>query len=197
MTISSIYSHQIDAAGRSAEISAPDAYERPIGMPAAVESLQSVTDLARLSDIAPRIHAGLSEMLKPGANVLDALSANIDRLQEGFVDALYTVFAEENIDLNYKMTLRLDKDTMLRVAGEHPEKERAEAALDKNPAISAAFGEIASQSEVLRDIANIHTVMRRQTGTAVYAATPSAPSSLMRYQMSLKGEMNHFYFSRS
>lgn len=163
----------------------------------ASEGLQTVTDQAKLSDVAPRIMALLSEMTGSENNVVDTLSANVEKLQEGFVDALYKTLSEKNFDLSQKMTLRLNSDNTLTVMGDHPEKEYMDAVLAENPALSAAFGEIASQSEVLRDIANINTVMMRQTGMSAYRVPSTARPTNAVYQMSLKGEMSHFYFTRA
>lgn len=196
MTISSIYSNLPEGMHKPGEIVTPeirDAQPPPSG---GRESLQDVTDHARLSELAPRIQAVLSEMAGSENNVLQRLTDNIDRLQSGFIDTLYGALSQEDIDLNQKMTLRLNPEGFLSVAGDHTEKEKVDMILAKNPALSSAFSEIASQSEVLRDISNINKVMTRQTGAEAYAAgTKKAHFSF--YQMSLKGDMSHFYFSRS
>lgn len=194
MTISSIYANQPGAVGVPGEPHMPEP-RNDAAPKVAEETLQEVTDQAKLSDVAPRIRAMLNEMAGSENNVVDTLSANVEKLQEGFVDTLYTTLSKGNIDLSHKMTLRLDEGA-LTVTGEHPEKEKMDAILAENPALSAAFGEIASQSEVLRDIANINKVMTRQTGMGAYAASDNDRSVNAVYQMSLKGEMSHFYFSR-
>lgn len=195
MTISSIYSSLPGAVGNPSDIQAQEAGGNATGS-VSRETLQEVTDQTKLSTLAPRIQAMLNEAAGAGGNVLETLSSNIDRLQEGFLNTLYTALAEENIDLTEKLTLRLESDGALSVAGEHPERERMERILEEQPALSEAFGEIASQSEVMRDIANINKVMTRQTGMEAYASQHGAKSSFSVYQMSLKGEMSHFYFSR-
>lgn len=196
MTISSIYSNQPDATHKPGEILTPENRDAQLSTPAGRESLQQVTDQASLSELAPRIQAVLSEIAGSENNVLQQLTNNIDRLQDGFIDTLYGALSQENIDLNEKMTLRLGSDGMLTVAGDHADKGKVDKILAENPALSSAFSEIASQSEVLRDISNINKVMTRQTGAEAYAAgAEKTPYSI--YQMSLKGDMSHFYFSRS
>lgn len=196
MTISSIYTNQLGSAAKPGDFYAPDAQQSSGGSAPVRESLQEVTDQASLSALAPRIQAMLSEISGPEANVVGTLSENIEKLQDGFIETLYTVLSEENIDLNEKMTLRLDAADTLTVAGDHPDKERVESILANNPALSTAFGEIASQSEVLRDIANLNKVMTRQTGIAAYSHEKASSPTSAVYQMSLKGDMSHFYFSR-
>jgi hypothetical protein len=160
------------------------------------DELLRVTDAARLSKLAPRIRAVLEEMVGPESNVPETLSVNIGKLQESFVEGLYRVLSEESIDLSSKLTLHLDEDNTLVVAGTHPDKEKVENALAGRPALAAVFREIASQSELLRDISNISKVMTRQTGMEHYTRS-GADASFAVYRMSLKGEMSHFYFTRS
>ncbi len=196
MTISSIHSNP-SGTGMVNEFSAPEMLGKATNRTSANDTLQEVTDQAKLSALAPKIQAMFSKGAGAGNNVLETLSANVEKLQDGFVDALYATFSGENINLAEKMTLRLDENNMLTVAGDHPEKSRVDAILNDNPALSAAFGEIASQSEVLRDITNINKIMTRQTGMEAYATNSDAGASNAVYQMSLKGEMSHFYFARS
>ena len=195
MTISSIYSSQPGVIAKPGDILSQEGNETSVGK-SFRETLQEVTDQAKLSTVAPRIQAILSEVAGENGNVLQTLSSNVDRLQEGFLDTLYTALSDKNISLSEKLTLRLDSGKTLAVAGDHPEKERVEQVLNEQPALCEAFSEIASQSEVMRDIANINKVMTRQTGMEAYASANQVQSSFAVYQMSLKGEMSHFYFSR-
>lgn len=196
MTISSIHTSQPETIPMPGEAATPEPRNERPAPSVGRESLQDVTDQASLSELAPRIKAVLHEIAGSENNVLHRLADNIGRLQDGFINTLYGVLSQENIDLNQKMTLRLNPDGVLSVAGEHAEKERVEKILAENSALSSAFGEIASQSEVLRDITNINSVMTRQTGVEAYAAgAGKTPFSV--YQMSLKGDMSHFYFSRA
>lgn len=195
MTISVIDTNRPEPIRKPGETPLPEVKDDSRQVPTSCESLQEVTDQASLSGLAPRIQALLHEMAGSENNVLQQLTDNVDRLQEGFVDALYSAFSKENINLDKKMTLRLNTEGNLFLSGEHEEKTKVDAILAENPALSTAFGEIASQSEVLRDITNINKVMTRQTGVDAYAAgAGNAPLSV--YQMSLKGDMSHFYFSR-
>lgn len=161
---------------------------------ARADILMQITDGAALSSLAPRIKAILNQIAGPEDNVLDALSGNVGKLQDGFIDALYSALSARDINLDQKLTLRLNGEGILSVAGDHPQKEAVENVLREQPALSAAFDEIASQSELLRDIRNISKVMSRKGGLEQYAAAGNTGSAV--YQMSLKGEMSHFYFSR-
>lgn len=195
VTISSIYANQPGPISSPGEAFMPESRDGG-GKTAVAGTLQEVTDQAKLSDVAPRIRAVLNEIAGSENNVLDTLSDNVGKLQEGFIDTLYSALSKENVDLTQKMTLRLGKENSLSVAGEHPDKERVDTLLAETPALSEAFSEIASQSEVLRDIANINKVMTRQTGIGAYETGNAEKSPNAVYQMSIKGEMSHFYFSR-
>lgn len=171
--------------------------ESPLCSPAGQDThLGRLTDEASLSALAPRLRAVLEEIAGPGENVLDTLSRNVENLQEGFVETLYSTLTEAGVDVGEKLTMRLNGSNGLVVAGEHPQKELVEKAVEQNPALSSAFSEIAAQSELLRDIGNINKVMSRQNGLEQYAHMAASGGQAV-YQMSLKGDMSHFYFGRS
>ena len=196
VTLPAIHTDLPDAVGNTiGKTGGAFATEAPGSSPAR-ESLREVTDQAKLSSLSPRIRAALNEMTGGDGTITATLASNIDRLQEGFLDTLYTSLASGDIDLTEKLTLRLDGDNTLAVAGDHPEKMRVEQLLAENPALSEAFGEIASQSEIMRDIADIGKVMTRQTGVEAYSASRQDQTAFAVYQMSLKGDMSHFYFAK-
>lgn len=197
MTISSIYTNQPGVMPSPGEVPAPGAREGSAANAGESGTLQEVTDQAKLSALAPRIQAMFSQGAGSGGNVADTLSTNIEKLQDGFVETLYAVFYKENISVSQKITLRLDDRSRLTVAGEHPEKEHINSVLAEHSALSSAFGEIASQSEVLRDIANINKVITRHTGMEAYTSAGFDRSPMSAYQISMKGDMSHFYFSRT
>lgn len=194
VTTSSIYTIQPDGAKNPTPINLPGQSETHPSAASGQTTLQEVTDQARLSSLTPTIRAALNEMTGEN-NVLNTLADNVERLQDGFIETLYTTLSEGDVDLSQKMTLRLGDSGSLVVAGEHPEKDQVEKLLAKDPALANAFSEIAAQSEVLRSIANIGKVMTRQTGMNAYTDLEHAGSASTVYQMSLKGEMSHFYFS--
>jgi hypothetical protein len=190
VSLSPVNERALKSVAPFAEVDAPPA--SPFLQPS---SLSQLTDEASLSSLAPRLRAVLEEIAGPGDNVMDTLSRNVESLQEGFVEALYSTLTEAGVDIGEKLTLRLNADNVLIVAGEHPQKESVEATVSRDPALSSAFSEIAAQSELLRDIGNINKVMNRQGGVEHYAQM-AGMNSFAVYQMSLKGDMSHFYFGR-
>jgi hypothetical protein len=149
---------------------------------------------AGFSRLAPRLRAVLEQDDPPGNTIFEALAGNILRLQDVFVEALYAILSAHGIDANHKVTLRLE-DAALVPAGEHPDKERIRAALAGSPDLSAAFADLASQSIALRDLTSLH----RMIHSCLHSDSPAMPPFLPgepAYQLSLKGEMNHFYFCR-
>lgn len=157
--------------------------------------LAKITDTASLSNMLPRLQSLMAAIDQPGDNVLEGISGNISRLQDAFVDSLYGVASAEGIDFSEKLTMRLDENEQLAVLGEHPDKERIEALLAERPELSAAFKEISTQSELLKDVSNIGKIIGSQSGLAGYENIMNrhVPAS---YQFSLKGEMSHFYFAK-
>ena len=175
-----------------AEIAAP---ETQPGGKARHSELSQLTDSASLTALPSRIQAILNEIAGPDDNVLHALTANVTCLQDAFIDTLYSLLTRSEVDLSQKLTLRLDTSGALALAGEHPDGEAVKELLHDRPDLSAAFREIASQSEVMRDIRNIGKVMCRQSGPEQYARMAEAAAS-DAYRMSMKGDMSHFYFSQ-
>lgn len=157
--------------------------------------LSRMTGSAAFSSILPRLQAALDHMDQPGSAMLDVLTDNITRLQDSFMEALYAALKETNADLSAKLTLRLDDQTRLTVTGEHPDCEAISALLALHPEFSAAFTEIAAQSAALRDLRSLRTMVLYASSAHSYSVLASGPGETV-YQLSLKGEMNHFYFTR-
>jgi hypothetical protein len=159
-------------------------------------NLARITDTASLSSLLPRLRGLLEAVDQRENGAIQSLGDNILRLQDAFVEALYNDLATEKIDLSKKMTLRLDGEEKLFVASEHPDKEKVETVLADRPDFSVAFKEIAAQSALLRDVNNIGRALgRRGDGLGAYQNTWIPPAEV-GYQLSLKGEMSHFYFGR-
>lgn len=159
-------------------------------------SLSRLTDTARFSQVAPKIQAMLEEIASPGSNVVDTLRDNVSRLQDGFVDTLYeTLDGREGISLDTKLTLFLNAEGMLTACEDHPQQEAINRLLADAPELSSAFAEIASQSSALRDINSLSSVVASSGLDSYNRQAASQPVEAV-YQISLKGEMNHFYFSR-
>jgi hypothetical protein len=158
--------------------------------------LAKLTDSASLSTLLPRLQDLLSVMNRRDGNVLQSVKDNISCLQDAFVESMSDILTTEKLDLSQKITLRLDKDQLLKIAGEHPYKEKIENILAERPGLSVAFREIASQSELLRDMNNIGKLIGARNGISAYQNSSAAAYEKSSYQVSIKGEMSHFYFSR-
>ena len=158
------------------------------------QDLLKITDTASLSGLRPRLRGIMEAIEHPENDLIQTLGDNITKLQDAFVETVYTTMSDQRVDLSQKMTLRLNDQQRLTVAGEHPDKEKIEEIFAKRQEFSAAFTEIASQSELLRDMRNIGQVIGARAGMANYQH--SAGQHQTGYQLSLKGEMSHFYFSK-
>ncbi len=160
-------------------------------------SLSLLTGLAGFASVAPRLRALLEEFACSEDNVVDKLKDNVSRLQDAFIDALYSALEGERAEISrQKLTLRLDKKNRLKASTDHPDIEAIDRILDAAPELSLAFAEIAAQSAVLRDISSLHSVVMNNAELDAGQNGLIVGIDNCVYQISLKGEMNHFYFSR-
>lgn len=166
-------------------------------------SLARLTDSASLSALSPKLRSTLEDISERGGNVLETLEQNVADLQEGFLDTLSDRLASAGVSLDEKLTLSMGDEGALTVQGDHPDKARIEQALADAPELSSAFGEVASQSEIIRDIRNLRRVVTARVGAAAYDAVDAATSengsgsTTTAYRVSLKGAMSHFYFGKN
>lgn len=160
-------------------------------------SLGNIIDEARLSSLSPRLRSVLGQISEQGGSTIEALENNVTSLQSGFISTLHAKLEESGIDLSEKLTLKLDAPSQLVVASSHPQADAVQKVLDDSPELSEAFGEIASQSEIIRDIGNIQRVLSTRGGVANYAREEARDTGPSSYQVSLKGAMSHFCFSRN
>ncbi|ADP86606.1 hypothetical protein Deval_1451 [Nitratidesulfovibrio vulgaris RCH1] len=160
-------------------------------------NLGSIIDEARLSSLSPRLRNVLGQISEQGGSAIEALENNVSSLQGGFISTLHAKLEEAGIDLSEKLTLRLDEPSQLVVASSHPQAEAVQKILDASPELGEAFGEIASQSEIIRDIGNIQRVLSTRGGVAQYAQEDARDTGPSSYQVSLKGAMSHFCFTRN
>jgi hypothetical protein len=131
----------------------------------------------------------------PGSRILDAISERVTRLQDAFMDELGAALEGIGVDGNDKLTLCLDDNARLTVKGEHPHGEALNSLLAARPRLSEAFTEIAVQSALLRDLRNLQQTALHASSEDNYMALAATHGGSL-YQLSLKGDMNHFYFTR-
>ena len=163
---------------------------------APVSDLMRLANSASFSSVAPKLLESLELMSSSGNNVLNTLTDNISALQDCFVDSFYQAIQSVTVDLSQKVTLRLDASSRLFVAGDHPDKNALNALLHKETELSVIFAEIASQSAALRSIHSLYTMLRSAAPVTALDNRKLPPADTS-YQVSIKGEMNHFYFSQN
>ena len=151
--------------------------------------------MPRLQTVFERLDAPCAQTDESSEQVLDRLSANITLLQDSFMDALYGKLHALGADASIKLTLRLNDEARLVVAGEHPDAEGINLLLATDLELIEAFVEIAAQSAALRDLRSLRTLTLYDRASDAYTALAAGPGECI-YQLSLKGEMNHFYFTR-
>ena len=159
-------------------------------------SLASLASKTAFASVILKLRDAFEDIRQPGYSVLETLSSNIRELQEAFAQALYCELSRLGVDFSIKLSLRLDENTKLKLVGEHPDSEAISAMLRVTPDLSMAFVEIAAQSAAVRDLHNLSTLISASGAKNSYSALTALPGE-NTYQVSLKGEMNHFYFTRS
>ena len=164
--------------------------------------LGRLTQSAAFSSVVPRLRTAFDltdgqkkQDADPSGHILDMLAGNITLLQDSFMDSLYEKLQNMGVDLSQKLTLRLDDEARLRIAGEHPDEAAINTLLACDPELTTAFMEIAAQSAALRDLRSLRTLTLYDRAADGYSALAAGPGECI-YQLSLKGEMNHFYFTR-
>jgi hypothetical protein len=132
---------------------------------------------------------------EPGARVTAALSESIVRMQDDFLRELCTGLKERGIDPSSKLTLRLDEDAKLEAVGDDPAGAAAEEILAYRPELTELFTETAVRAALLRGLSDLCNAVRRERAEDIYAAL-NAGAGASCYQVSIKGDMSHFYFAR-
>ncbi|MDL2207821.1 hypothetical protein LJB81_02215 [Desulfovibrio sp. OttesenSCG-928-M14] len=132
---------------------------------------------------------------QPGAHGIEALHEELVALQNAYMETLYEAMAEADIDSGHKLTLRLDEKAKLRLFGTHPSESKVKSLLDSRPDLAESFAGIALRSALLRDLRNLQLSVSYEDASQACMAL-LASSTRNGYQLSLKGDMNHFYFSR-
>jgi len=164
--------------------------------------LSKHTQTVAIASLMPRLQAAMDlldrpcgYMDDPSGKVLEMLSGNITLLQESFMQAFYAKLQQLGVDTSSKLTLRLNDEIRLVVAGEHPNEKLINDLLSSDSELVEAFVEIAAQSAALRHLRTLRTLTLYDRTSDAYAALAAGPGECI-YQLSLKGEMNHFYFTR-
>ncbi len=154
------------------------------------EGLFAVTRSACFSGVAASLRKAMDGFSHPEGKVTCLLSDNIARLQDQFIETLYIRFTAAGIGLEHKMTLRLGSNNSLCLTGDHPEKQAIASLLEAMPDLSRAFNEIAAQSAALRNIQNLQSLL-----AVAESEEENVHPLYATYQISLKGDMSHFYFA--
>jgi hypothetical protein len=132
---------------------------------------------------------------EPGARVTAMLSESIVRMQDDFLGDLCTGLKERGVDFSSKFTLRLDEDARLEAIGDERAGAAAEEILASRPDLTALFTETAVRAALLRGLHDLRNAVRHACAEDIYAAL-NASAGAGFYQVSIKGDMSHFYFAR-
>jgi hypothetical protein len=132
---------------------------------------------------------------EPGARVTAMLSESIVRMQDDFLRELCTDLKERGVDPASKLTLRLDEDAQLEAVGDDQAGAAAEDILAYRPELTELFTETAVRAALLRGLQDLCNAVRHERAVDIYTAL-NAGAGASCYQVSIKGDMSHFYFAR-
>jgi hypothetical protein len=132
---------------------------------------------------------------EPGARVTAMLSESIVRMQDNFLRELCTGLKERGVDPSSKLTLRLDEDAQLEAVGDDQAGAAAEDILAYRPELTELFTETAVRAALLRGLHDLRNAVRHERAEDIYTAL-NAGAGASCYQVSIKGDMSHFYFAR-
>jgi hypothetical protein len=174
----------------------PYRYENYTAGGQALQALSESACRSAFSSVLPKLQAVFESIRHQDDNLLEHLEDNIAELQENFAELLHEQLLRREVDLSEKITLRLDNNARLVLVGEHPDSASILGLLGSHEEFSLAFAEIAAQSAALRDLRSLTALLLgTDSAGSMYASLNSLPGE-NTYQVSLKGEMNHFYFTR-
>ncbi|MDR1490252.1 MAG: hypothetical protein LBS65_07195 [Desulfovibrio sp.] len=122
-----------------------------------------------------------------GSRLVFHLSDSLSRLQDDFLEILNAGLERCGADLSAKRTLRLDGAARLVSVGDDQQRRDVEKLLASEPRLASMFAEISARAFLLRALRDLHS--------AVFRIVPEGGA--WSYQLSLKGDMSHFYFARS
>ncbi len=155
--------------------------------------LGQLTSQAGFASVMPKLLKGLQGMSSQDNDLMQSLGENIHTLQDAFIEEFYKAVAGHAIDMSSKLVLRMDKNFNLFVAAEHPCREEIAKVLANSENLSKLFAEIASQSAALKHIHNLCDMLNLSKPIK-NLGNQHLPPAQTKYQVSFKGDMNHFYF---
>jgi hypothetical protein len=150
----------------------------------------SLAILDRCGPASPAEDAG-----EAGARVTAMLSESIVRMQDDFLRELCAGLKERGVDASSKLTLRLDEDARLEAVGDGQAGAAAKEVLARRPDLATLFTETAVRAALLRGLHDLCNAVRHERAEDIYAAL-NAGAGASCYQVSIKGDMSHFYFTR-
>jgi hypothetical protein len=132
---------------------------------------------------------------EPGARVTAMLTESVVRMQDDFLKELCEGLKERGVEPSSKLTLRLDEDAQLEAVGDDSVGEAAEEVLASRPDLTALFAETAVRAALLRGLHDMRSAVRHERAEDIYVALHAGAGAGV-YQVSIKGDMSHFYFAR-
>ncbi|MDR3176243.1 MAG: hypothetical protein LBU06_06910 [Desulfovibrio sp.] len=146
--------------------------------------------LGRLKKFLSHLDLGEAEAFDvegaAGSRLILQLSDSLSKLQDDFLETLNDGLERCGADLSAKRTLRLEGAARLVSVGDDPQRREVESLLASDSRLASVFAEISARAFLLRALRELHN--------AVFRIAPEGGAGC--YQLSLKGDMSHFYFAK-
>lgn len=131
----------------------------------------------------------LQEFMAESADLVPALEAQLDSLQEIFVSLMERQFEKEKFSPGNRLHLFLSAEGKLVVEGDGEDAEQACAIFSRSPRLLRRFRELARLAVLAHGID-----VARMAHTAICTGGDTDDEPLLgRYHMCIKGALSHFY----
>ena len=110
--------------------------------------------------------------------VVNGLDQTVTEMVEEFANAMRFRLEELNVDLNRRLTVKVDDRNIIRVVNQHPEKDRIEDGLNEDQPLKERFSQLAERvSGHAREHGSANSAFRR-SGLAAYQAVTNEDSNV-------------------
>ena len=106
----------------------------------------------------------LQKAAKSSGSVYLSMQSQLETLKEHFVKALNTKLEDADVDTSIPFDLTMDKDGVVHVKGDHPDKEKIEEIFANEEVLRDAFKNIETNSKFLRKAGTDRSVLFGQSG---------------------------------
>lgn len=123
---------------------------------------------------------------QPGVNIVESMTADLEDLQNRFMETLEEDLALLGVDVDQAFTLKRGEDGLITVVGDHPDKEAIEAVANSDLQLSEAFETITEQSKLIAGVQGNARYKTLRKGLDAYLDMASGDSFNPLFTVELK-----------